>query len=465
MARARKPLHGQSTMSSRGGMAPAGSGELPHSTEAEISVLGSAILNNETVDVLIPLVGPDDFASSAHARIFESILALHDDQRAIDIVTLRDELQRVGNLEAVGGVAYLSGLLEAVPAAANAEHYAQIVREKAISRNLLTAAREISESVLRGGLKSRELLDEAQSRIFTIAERGTNPTMAPIKDILKTTFARIEQAKGRDGMITGLATGFVDLDEKLSGLQKGELIIIAGRPSMGKSTLALNVMTNVGVQLQQPAAIFSLEMSREQVAQNMLCAHARLDSHRLRRGRLSSKELNDLPLHVGALSEAPIFIDDSPSLNCFELRAKARRLKSQHGLQLVIVDYVQLLQSSGADSREQEIAAISRNLKALAREMNIPIIAVAQLNRQAEARDNHRPRMADLRESGSLEQDADVILLLHRASYYSDADSEDRSADLIIAKQRNGPTGIVNLTFLKEHMRFESSIQGAQDFQ
>ncbi len=266
-------------------------------------------------------------------------------------------------------------------------------------------------------------------------------------------------------MVSGLGTGFADLDEYTSGLQNGELIIVAGRPSMGKTSFALNIVQHVGVELHQPVVIFSLEMSKEQLARNMLCSHVRLDSHRLRRGRLTSEEREQLPIHVGALMEAPIFIDDSAALNCFEIRAKVRRLKRQKGLRLAVIDYLQLMQGSEhIDSREQQIAAISRSLKGLAREMQIPVIAVAQLNRQAEQRDDHRPRMADLRESGSLEQDADVVLLLHRPSYYLDSQTEDTSAELIIAKQRNGPTGKVNLAFLRQFLRFESSTEGAREF-
>ena len=472
MARSTKPTSGRRSFSSGAERAPVvAPGELPQSAEAEISVLGAAVLNNETIDVVIPLLKADDFASAAHRKIYEAICAVHEQQRAVDLVTLRDELQRRGDLEAVGGIAAVSALVEGVPSAANIEHYAGIVREKAIARNLMLAAREISEAVAMGEMRSRELLDDAQAKIFQIAEEGTSNTMAPMREVLKDTFARIDSARDRKDMITGLATGFHDLDEILSGLQDGELIIVAGRPSMGKTTFALNVVEHAGVRVQAPCAIFSLEMSREQVARNMLCSHARLDSHRLRRGRLSTHELENLPLHVGALSEAPIYIDDSPGLNTFELRSKVRRLKAQKGLKLVVVDYLQLMQGPPVDSRQQEIGAISRSLKGLAREMKIPVIAVAQLNRQAEQRDNHLPRMADLRESGSLEQDADVVLLLHREAYYRTAEAsttgggdDDRSAQVIVAKQRNGPTGTVKLTFLREYMRFESCTEGPREF-
>ena len=314
-----------------------------------------------------------------------------------------------------------------------------------------------------------KLSDDNEEAIELLMEGDCTDLLAESEKIGRAT--RIDSARDRKDMITGLATGFHDLDEILSGLQDGELIIVAGRPSMGKTTFALNVVEHAGVRVQAPCAIFSLEMSREQVARNMLCSHARLDSHRLRRGRLSTHELENLPLHVGALSEAPIYIDDSPGLNTFELRSKVRRLKAQKGLKLVVVDYLQLMQGPPVDSRQQEIGAISRSLKGLAREMKIPVIAVAQLNRQAEQRDNHLPRMADLRESGSLEQDADVVLLLHREAYYRTAEAsttgggdDDRSAQVIVAKQRNGPTGTVKLTFLREYMRFESCTEGPREF-
>ena len=418
------------------------------------------ILSNETIDIVVPILGEDDFASPAHRKIFSAVRALHDDQRAVDLVTLRDELKRRGDLEAVGGKEAVYQLTDSVPAAVNVEHYARIVREKAITRNLLSAAREIFDAASQDRTASRELLDNAQSRIFQIAERGTQGSVGPIKDALKAAFEQID--RGREGMLTGLATGFTDLDEMLSGLQPGELIIVAARPSMGKTSLALNIAEHVGVHLQQPVALFSLEMSREQVARNMLCSHARLDSHRMRRGRLTARERESLPHHVGTLSEAPIFLDDSASLNAFELRAKARRIRANSGLSLLIVDYLQLMEGPSIDSREQQISAISRNLKGLAREMGVPIIAVAQLNRQVETRDDHRPRMADLRESGSLEQDADVVLLLHRRGYY-ETDSDDQSAEVIVAKQRNGPTGKVPLTFLRQFMRFQNSTEGIRE--
>ena len=462
MAPARKPSVKNRPAPSRS-TAPlpaAGKSEALQNIEAEVSVLGAMILNNETVDVVVPLLTADAFSSTAHRHIYEGVLALNSEHQAIDFVTLGNEMKRRGTLDAVGGLDYLSTLIDAVPAAANAEHYASIVREKAITRELLGAAREIFDSAAAGNVQSRELLDEAQAKIFQIAERGTRGMVTPMKDALKAAFEMID--RGREGMLTGLATGYADLDELTSGLQNGEFIILAARPSMGKTSLALNILEHVGVHQRKAAAIFSLEMGREQLARNMMCAHARLDSHSVRRGRLTDRDRESLSRHVGDLYEAPIFIDDSPSINCFEIRAKVRRLKANKDLRLVVIDYIQLVDGPNVENRVQQISSISRSLKGLAREMSIPVVALAQLNRQVETRDDHRPRMADLRESGSLEQDADVVMLLNRPGYYSH-DPDDASAELIIAKQRNGPTGKVSLTFLKQHMRFESSAETFQD--
>ena len=444
-----------------GGRMSALTGELPHNLGAEVSVLGSMVLNNDTIDVVGPMLRPGSFFAASHQKIFSAMLSLHEQRRAVDLVTLGEELERAGDQEFVGGPEYLVSLVDAVPAAANVEHYAEIVQEKSFVRELLGVAREIFDAASSKGVRSRELLDEAESKIFHIAEQGMRSAVAPIREVIKDTFERIDKMRGLEGMVTGLATGFPDLDEITSGLQEGELIILAARPSMGKTTLALNILKHAGVNLHEPAVIFSMEMSREQLARNMLCSHAGIDSHSLRRGRLSPNQSQKLSFHVGALSEAPIYIDDTPGLNPFELRAKVRRLKAADGCKLVVVDYLQLMEASGGESRQMEIAYISRSLKGLAREMNIPVVAVSQLNRQLESRDDKRPRMADLRESGSLEQDADVVLLLHRESYFNH-NKDDHSAELIVAKQRNGPTGVVNLTFLNRFLRFENSTEGVR---
>ncbi len=434
--------------------------ELPHNSEAEVSVLGAMILLNDTIDVVTPIVKPEHFAGEAHTLIHESILRLHENSKAVDLVTLRNDLDSRKKLEAVGGSEYLAYLIDAVPSATNAEHYARIVRDKALSRDLISAVGEIQDQAYQDSKNPRELLDVAEQRVFRIAEGMMETKVHSIKDVLKSTFERIDKWSDREDRLTGLATGYYDLDDLTSGLQDSELIVLAARPSVGKTSLALNIAEYVAVKGESPVAFFSLEMSKEQLARNMLCSHARLDSHRLRRGLLQEKDHVRLALAVGTLSEAPIFVDDTPGLGLLELRAKARRLRAQRKIKLVIVDYLQLMGAPPADSREQQISAISRGLKTLARELGIPIIAVSQLNRGVERRDDHRPRMADLRESGAIEQDADVVLLLHREAYYTSRESdeeEDTRAELIVAKQRNGPTGKVLLTFLKEFVRFESS--------
>ena len=357
-------------------------------------------------------------------------------------------------LEKVGGVEYLMELEEAVPTIGNVEYYANIVCEKAIKRNLIEVAATIQKQSFEESTDTEYLLDASERAIFDITQKKFNTASTRLNEILKETFSRIENLHDRQSRLTGLSAGFYDLDDITCGLQPSELIIVAARPSMGKTSMVLNIVEHVGVVEKKPVVIFSLEMSAQQVAQNMLCSHARIDAHKLRMGFLDDKQWSDLSYGLGSLSEAPIFIDDTPGLTVLELRAKARRLKAQYDIQLVAVDYLQLMESSRAENRQQEISVISRRLKSLARELKIPVIAVSQLNRSVESREGHRPRMSDLRESGSIEQDADVIVLLHRDNYY-DPD-KDNTAELIIAKQRNGPTGVVKLTFLSHFMRFES---------
>jgi replicative DNA helicase len=346
--------------------------------------------------------------------------------------------------------------VDAVPAAANAEHYANIVREKYTARSLIGAAEQMLAQAHEGGVPARELLDQATKLVFDIAEEGMSSDVMEFRAVLKEAFEQIDKWQDREGRLTGLETGFYDLDDLTSGLQPSELIVLAARPSMGKTSLALNIAAHVALK-KKPVALFSLEMAHEQIARNILCAHARIDSHRLRRGRLTEAEMRELGRAMIELSEAPLFIDDTAQLSPMEIRAKARRLKSQNDIQLIIVDYLQLMESPGAESRQQEISMVSRRLKALARELRIPVLAVAQLNRGVEDRLDHKPRMSDLRESGSIEQDADVVALLHRRSYYADGEEGDEgAAELIIAKQRNGPTDTIKLTFLKHCMRFEN---------
>ena len=427
---------------------------MPQSIEAEMSVLGAMILDNEVINLVIPILNKLSFYKTAHRELYQAIVDIYDKGQPVDLVVLREELKKRSLLEKVGGVEYLMELEEAVPTIGNVEYYANIVREKAIKRNLIEVAATIQKQSFEESTDTEHLLDASERAIFDITQRKFNTASTKLNEILKETFSRIENLHDRQSRLTGLSAGFYDLDDITCGLQPSELIIVAARPSMGKTSLVLNVVEHVGVVEKKPVVIFSLEMSAQQVAQNMLCSHARIDAHKLRMGFLDDKQWSDLSYGLGSLSEAPIFIDDTPGLTVLEMRAKARRLKAQYDIQLVAVDYLQLMESSREENRQQEISVISRRLKSLARELEIPVIAVSQLNRSVESREGHRPRMSDLRESGSIEQDADVIVLLHRDNYY-DPD-KDNTAELIIAKQRNGPTGVVKLTFLSHFMRFES---------
>ncbi|MBI2557356.1 MAG: replicative DNA helicase [Planctomycetes bacterium] len=427
---------------------------MPQSIEAEMSVLGAMILDNEVISLVIPILNKLSFYKTAHRELYQAIVDIYDKGQPVDLVVLREELKKRSLLEKVGGVEYLMELEESVPTIGNVEYYANIVREKAIKRNLIEVAATIQKQSFEESTDTEHLLDASERAIFDITQKKFNTASTKLNEILKETFSRIENLHDRQSRLTGLSAGFYDLDDITCGLQPSELIIVAARPSMGKTSLVLNVVEHVGVVEKKPVVIFSLEMSAQQVAQNMLCSHARIDAHKLRMGFLDDKQWSDLSYGLGSLSEAPIFIDDTPGLTVLEMRAKARRLKAQYDIQLVAVDYLQLMESSREENRQQEISVISRGLKSLARELKIPVIAVSQLNRSVESREGHRPRMSDLRESGSLEQDADVIALLHRDNYY-DPD-KDNTAELIIAKQRNGPTGVVKLTFLSHFMRFES---------
>jgi len=428
----------------------------PFSLEAEISVLGSMIIDNDSIDIVAQILNKDSFYKTAHQNVFETIIDLYDKQRVVDLVILKDELKRRSLLGRVVDVEYLMELEESVPIASNVEYYAKIVREKAVKRDLIVGTIEIQQEAYNDSLESDELLDRAEKVIFDITQRKfSNPTIK-IYDILQETFDRIS-LHDKESKLNGLSTGFYDLDDKTSGLQKSELIVIAARPSVGKTSLVLNIAENVGAgEDKKPVVIFSMEMSAPQLVQNMLCSTAKIDAHLARTGKLDDNQFSKLPLAMGELSEASIFIDDSPGLSILELRAKARRLKLQHDIQLIIVDYLQLMEARKAESRQQEISIISRGLKSLARELKVPVIAVSQLNRSVETREGHKPRISDLRESGTIEQDADVIILMHREDYYDENHKEKNKVELNIAKQRNGPTGKVTLTFLRDILRFEN---------
>ena len=427
----------------------------PQNLDAERAVLGSLLLVNEHMSQVVDVLSSEEFYSRSHRVIYRAVVDLYNRGEAIDFLTLQDELRRRGELEAAGGTEYLSKLTDVVPSAANVQHYAGIVRETAALRALIQATTDILTTAYQETERADQLLDQAESRIFEIAERRVTSDLIPLKDVVKRTMEHLLDIEGRG--VTGLKTGFADLDELTAGLQPGELIVLASRPSIGKTTFALNLAERVAanplVDERKSVAIFSLEMSVQQLAQNLLCLHERIDAQRVRKGMLSKEERVKLGRAAQVLYEVPIYVNDSPSLSALSLRAKARRLKRQHDIQLIIVDYLQLMEPPPVDNRQQQVAEISRALKGLARELGVPVLALSQLNRSPEAREDHRPRLADLRESGAIEQDADVVLLLHRDDAY-DPNKNPGLAELDVAKQRNGPTGKVRLTFLRECLRF-----------
>jgi len=428
----------------------------PQNNEAEIAVLGSMLLDKEAINRAIELLNEDSFYKAAHRRMYSTIIDLYDKNKAIDVVTIGEELKKKGALDEIGGSAYIASITSSIPTSANIEHYARIVREKAILRNLISTATRIVSESYDNITTIDELLDKAERMIFDITANKVETKYVSIKDIIKSSIETIDNLYQRKENITGIATGFHDLDVITAGLQKSDLIIIAGRPSMGKSALVSCITEHVAVVEKKPIAFFSLEMSKEQLVQRMLCSHARVDSHKVRTGFLSQSDWPKLVSAAGKLSTSPIFIDDTPSISALELRAKARRLKAQHDIGLIVVDYLQLMQGSrGVENRQQEISEISRSLKALARELSAPLIAVSQLSRAVEQRSDRRPQLSDLRESGAIEQDADVVVLLLREEYYNPTEENKGIAEIIIAKQRNGPVGTVKLAFINEHTRFE----------
>jgi len=435
----------------------------PHSIEAEMCLLAAMMLDKDVVGQSISLIDRDAFFQPDHQIIYDVLIKLFEQNRPITAVMAREELNKKQLLEEVGGSAYLAAILNSVPDASQGVHYAEIVREKYMLRQLISASNEILRDAYGPHDRADLVLDNAEKKIFAIAEKKVGQSMEPMHKVLHDVLESIENNER-----TGLKTGFFDLDEMLNGLQAGEMIVIAARPSMGKTALAMNIIEYIAADTQLPCAVFSLEMSKQQLAQRLICSRGEIDAHKLRRGMLQSQEYHKLAMVVGELSKAPIWVDDSASLSPLELRAKARRLKSQHDIKCVMVDYLQLMDNPGPESRQQQITEISRSLKAVARELNVPVIALSQLNRASEGRDGHRPRMSDLRESGSIEQDADVVMLLHREDYYrmSEPDFQpDNIAELIIAKQRNGPTGTAKLTFLNRSTRFVNLSAQSDPFQ
>lgn len=429
----------------------------PQSIEAEIAVLGSMLIEEDAIAQAIEVLKASSFYKDAHRSIFQTILSLYNSNRAVDLVTLTEALKVNGILDEVGGAAYLTELTAAVPTAANVLHYARIVKEKAILRHLINSATQIVTCGYEAKEDANILLDKAEKIIFDIASAQLQGSAVALKEIIKDSIESIEKFSRQKGHISGLPTGFDDLDMMTSGLQNGDLIVIAGRPSMGKSALASCIVEYAGMHEGKGVAIFSLEMSKEQLAQRMLCSQARVNLQKIRSGFLSQEEWRKLVAAAGELAETAIFIDDSAGLSALELRAKARRLKSMHNIGLIVVDYLQLMSSfSRVENRQQEISDISRSLKALAKELSVPLIAISQLSRAPERREDFKPRLSDLRESGAIEQDADLVMLLFREEYYDPKDTNRGIAEVNIAKQRNGPVGTHKLTFLSEYAKFEN---------
>jgi replicative DNA helicase len=427
----------------------------PHSIESEMSLLASMLLDKEMVGQVVQIVDRDAFFQADHQIIYDVIVKLYEQNKPIDSLIVHDELAKRQLLGEIGGAAYLGQVINSVPSAAHGAHYAGIVREKALLRQLIAASNDILRDAYAPHEQAEIVLDKAEKRIFAIAEKKVGGSATEIGGLAAEVYDMLED-KGRRGIMTG----YLELDDMLNGLQNGEMIIVAARPSMGKTAFAMNIVENVATgEAMLPCAVFSLEMSKQQLAQRMLCSLSQIDAHKVRRGMMNNEEYIRMAQVVSSLEKVPIFVDDSAGMTPLEFRAKARRLKLQHDVKLIMLDYMQLMDNPGVESRQQQISEISRAIKSVARELNVPVIALSQLNRSSETRDGHRPRMSDLRESGSIEQDADVIMLLHREDYYRMSEPDfvpDNIAEVIIAKQRNGPTGTTKLTFLNKTTRFEN---------
>ena len=435
----------------------------PQSREAEKGVIGSVLRDNQVLSDLLQIIRPDNFYFDAHQKIFQIVIDLYNDGKPVDLVIVHEALKAKKQLEDVGGVAYLAELWDAAPTAANAEYYARIVRDKALVRNLIHTSTELLRDAYDGVTSADELLGQAERKILDIAEKGTTGETFTLERTLIDTFNRIDERAGKAHLsVTGLGTGYVDLDNMTAGLHNNELVIIAARPSVGKTAFALNVVRHVILEDRQPVFFVSLEMSRLELAERLLCCQGRVDSHRLRKGTLDSNEIQKLMAagdtlrgnaHAGFVK---LFIDDSPAQSMLRISANARRLKLRHDIRLVVIDYLQLIEPENRrDPRQEQVAQISRRLKFLAKELQLPVIALAQVNRASEDRQDHKPRLSDLRESGSIEQDADTVMLLHRPGKF-DGTQEDNVLEIIIGKQRNGPTGEITLAYLKQYMRYEN---------
>jgi len=440
---------------------------LPSNVEAERSVLGAILLDNSAYNQAAALLTPEDFSLDSHRRLFLRIMELADRSRPADLVTLCEELMRHSELEAVGGAGYISSLTDGLPRLSNIEHYAKIVKDKALLRRLIQVSNTVASRCLEGSEEAEDILDAAESLILSVGEQRVRAGFLHFREIFRSSFQSIDALHDRGKRVTGLETGFRKLDDMTRGLQPCDLIIIAARPSMGKTSFALNIAQHAAIQQKQPVGLFSLEMSREALVLRLLCSEARVDSHKLQSGFASREDWARMAGALARLAEAPIFIDDTPGLSVTEVRAKARRLQAEHGLGLLIVDYMQLMSGRGkVENRTQEISAISRGLKGLAKELNVPLVAVSQLNRAPEERGG-RPRLSDLRESGQIEQDADLVAFIYREELSKPTDANRGRAEIIIEKQRNGPTGILELAFLSKFTCFENLAEdfASEDFQ
>lgn len=427
----------------------------PYSLEAEQTVIGSMLLNKDAVHTATEYITAEDFYTPEQRIAFEAIYQLFRENKPIDLITLQDRLNKMGKLEEVGGIEYLSNLSLNVPTSAHIKEYAKIVQEKAILRRLIYSGNEIVANSYSGKLSLEQILDDAELKIFNIAQNRKTSDLVLIKQLINPALDSIARASRQNGTVTGLSSGFIDLDNMTAGFQPSDLILVAARPSMGKSSFVVNIMQHAAVKDKKSVAIFSLEMSKEQLANRMISAEAMIDAQKIRNGNLENLDFENLLKGASVLSDAKIFIDDTPGISVSELRSKCRKLKASQGLDLIIIDYLQLMSGSGrSESRQQEISEISRSLKAIAREMQAPVIALSQLSRAVESRADHRPMLSDLRESGAIEQDADVVMFLFREEYYNATPENKGQAEVIIAKQRNGPTGTVKLLWLGQYTRF-----------
>ncbi|WP_027628913.1 replicative DNA helicase [Ruminiclostridium cellobioparum] len=428
----------------------------PQSVEAEQSVIGSMLIDKEVIPVVMEVLKPEDFYRPDHKEIYDVIIELFDKAQPIDLITVSERLRLHGKLDLVGGLEYLTNIATEVPTTANVKHYAKIVEEKSLLRKLIKASSDIVELGFNASEEVSFILDKAEQNIFDILQKRSSQGFVPIKDVLVDTFNKLEELYNNKGHITGIPTGFVDLDFKTSGLHNSDLVLIAARPAMGKTAFALNLAQNAAVHSGIPVALFSLEMSKEQLVNRMLCSEAMVDSNKMKTGQLEDNDWQKVARALGPLSEAPIFIDDTPGISITEIRAKCRRMKLEHNLGLVVIDYLQLMQGSRSrsENRQQEISEISRSLKILAKEINVPVICLSQLSRAAETRTDHRPILSDLRESGAIEQDADIVMFLYRDDYYNPDTEKKNIAEIILAKHRSGSTGTVELVWLGQYTKF-----------